>query len=791
MKFLHIRKYFLISFCALLITTGLAFAVETFQNNLLKIDVYQSSLGGVKITLYTSKPYTDPINVIKKTDLDYVIFMPETSSSISAKPTLKSAQEVIKNIDIKTQPYANQMKGYTKIIISTTKATNITPQVQTLNAAVLNKNEVTAPKKTVIVKQKTPPMPPAVKVGENRPQAKKGLPVKKELSRQKTGQYSYQSANQSSKSEKIKRNYSHQTPAQAPIIKQINQPKTINKPVGKAKTTPTKAKATVASSLPKPVPMPIKTAPAVGPRVAPKSISTATPNAAAPKATVTKLTPTAAKTPLPPATSADNTAQPQPLQPQPSQTPIGQGQQTPTPQTNNLPPSSQAEGQTAVGPQPQQTKVITSVQSPPMTDSSLYMKIGIGTIAILLLLLLSRAISKSNKKRRQQNADFINNSPVPPLEPEISSSAESFSDNIQGSKNWREKYKNYVASETPPENKQEDQPFEPEVEIEKPQQTIFDDTTVQENSEINTEEEIAPFEEPPAEQSLREEPPIEQPSFDESIFEEMKEQQPPFEEPEIEQALGAQPQVQQPEFEQPQVEEEYTQIFEEEMPKYQVAEEEQQTQEEEMEEEPSLLDELDEILAQGNIGEENEVSVEELFKDEFARILSPLDSLEVRRELDEEPTKSIEEMTEEYQKDLTPLEEIPVVDYEESPILEVEEPQEEIELLSLEPVETEEAEEEESITIEEPNDQEIIKSEFAIDKDKGFYLVDVENSSALVGHIKDKIFVIKQFDQKVHAPLQARLDEQKDGSSNYMAKVGSFRGLVEVTKKEMNLLIEL
>lgn len=733
MRFIHIRKYFLILSCVLLITTRLAFAVEAFQNNLLKMDVYHSSLGGVKITLYTSKPYTDPINVIKKTDLEYVIFMPETSSSISAKPTLKPAEEVIKDINIRTQPYENQLKGYTKIIISTTKATNITPQVQTLNAAALSKNEVTAPKKAEALKAKTPPVPPAVKLGENKPQAKKAQPVKE------SKQYHQVPTQAKSKMQNAKSENRYNYAPQAPVAQKVktNVQKSsakINKPQTAATTKPSapqKAKTPVASSLPKPVPV-------ATPKATPTAVKkAAVPKATAPRAEVPKTIPPAVKTALPPAPSIDKTEQPLQTQPQQEQIPIAtkEAQQTPTP-SENVPTTPQTEEQ----PVPQQAQNTPPAQSPTMSDNSMYIKLGLGSIGIILLLLLLRVASKANKKRRQQNADFINNSSTPPIEAEQQTVTESFSEDIPSGKNWREKYKSYVASENPPENRTE----EPEVEFEQPQpqETVFEDTTVQENPEINFEEnieEVVSFEEPQPEEPQFEQPPFEQLQFiqpEEQIEEEMPEYQVAAEEPEKQ-------------------EEKWQQV---------------QQQEEEMEEETSLLDELDEILAQGNIGEED-VSAEEIFKEEL-----------------EEPIKSIEEMTEEYQKDLTPLEEIPAVDFEESTILEIEEPQEEAELLSLEepPIEAQEPE-----VIEKPSEEEIIKSEFTIDKDKGFYLVDVEDSSALVGHIKDKIFVLKQFDQKIQSPLQARLDEQKDNSSNYMAKVGSFRGLVEVTKKEMNLLIEL
>jgi hypothetical protein len=89
------------------------------------------------------------------------------------------------------------------------------------------------------------------------------------------------------------------------------------------------------------------------------------------------------------------------------------------------------------------------------------------------------------------------------------------------------------------------------------------------------------------------------------------------------------------------------------------------------------------------------------------------------------------------------------------------------------------------------NPEEIVKSEFVIDAEKGFYLVDFEDASALVGHIEDEIFVLKRFKQRTNEKIQARLDETTPNSSNYMTRVGKFKGLVEVTPEKMNLLIEL
>lgn len=137
-KTFQINKYIVILVTIFLTGVQLAGAnEELFKNNLLKMDVYKTAQGSVKVTFYTTKPYTEAITVNKKGENDYVIFMPETSNSLTAKPSLKSASDVISNIEVKTQQYSQTQgqKGYTKIIISSLKPVEIIPQVQTLNTS--------------------------------------------------------------------------------------------------------------------------------------------------------------------------------------------------------------------------------------------------------------------------------------------------------------------------------------------------------------------------------------------------------------------------------------------------------------------------------------------------------------------------------------------------------------------------------------------------------------------------------------------------------------------------------
>ena len=112
-----------------------AFAIESdFKNSLLKVDYVRTGADSYTIRLFTQKPYSEPIKVIKKTNTNYYILLPETFHSIgSVAPTGD-----IKSTEVKLFPYAGQdlNNGYTKISIFTSKPLNISAQLNSSTGAV-------------------------------------------------------------------------------------------------------------------------------------------------------------------------------------------------------------------------------------------------------------------------------------------------------------------------------------------------------------------------------------------------------------------------------------------------------------------------------------------------------------------------------------------------------------------------------------------------------------------------------------------------------------------------------
>lgn len=80
-----------------------------------------------------------------------------------------------------------------------------------------------------------------------------------------------------------------------------------------------------------------------------------------------------------------------------------------------------------------------------------------------------------------------------------------------------------------------------------------------------------------------------------------------------------------------------------------------------------------------------------------------------------------------------------------------------------------------------------IKQSRAIDDNKGFYLVDMEDKLALMGRINDKFTVLKKFDDKDKQTLQVR----RDKDNLYMVRTDGFKALVDVAESRMGVLAEL
>lgn len=690
----------------LLVGMRIVSAGETFQNNLLKVDLYESSLGGVKMTLYTNKPYNDSVMVNKKSDSEYVILMPETSNSLTAKPSLRSVSNAVKNVEVKTQQYSGQIKGYTKIVVTTAKPIEIMPQVQVLSGApqISEKeyNELLAQSaKKNIGKAVTKPAQTTVKApAKATAKSAAKIPAKPPVYVQKPRE-SVKTIISETKATATK------TVSKKPVsVQKTVQQKVVNAPKV-VKETSKKAEAHVTKKAEAPA---VKKA-----EVPKKETALITPVAKVPVAkTATEETSKTQDVVTPAATSEPQTQVVKPEEkvgPAPAAT---TAQQTPVASNSTMKEISKLQVY---------KHMIKNQIKATLKKNNIYTLAGMALIPIILLLLVLRVIGKSVSKMKAQKSSFMANLKEKPVK------TTDIAGKITDDMNWKEKFKTYT-----------------EATKERAQEHAAPDN-MQESPELDDlfgEEEF-----PHIEDESRVSPEAAQ---EENFYGEVP--------AESAQAESAQ------DYEDPSAD-----IYREVDAYYDNQSVSNEAGEESFAQagtyaaETSALDQFGSTMGQ-EISEED-ISLDELFGADEEEIASRSEESfgYAVNPLIEEPVAVQKDFQVEFSDDFS----------FDTALMEDE--NEIVEGLTEE--------------LTEKSGKEIVTSEFVIDNNKGFYLVDFEDTTALVGHIADEIFVLKKFDKKIEGNLQARMDERKENSINYMTKVGKFKALVEVTPKNMNLLIEL
>lgn len=632
MKKIPLNKKKIIALFALLIFSVLeahvVWAIETFQNSLVKVELNETPTGGVSVNLYTSKPYKDIVSATKKNDFKYVILLPETSNSVITQPMIKPQSGVITNVEIKSQSYSNNIKGYTKVVILTTKPINITPHIQTIN-------KQAKPSTTVQT-------------------------VKPITTLQKTVVASKHQVSQ-------------------PLAAKSETRKTSVKETAKHVIIPTQK--VISASKPPVITQKIK---AVQKRLAPvyKEPVNRMVNEVQPMKQVQRIPEESVVTPTADESQTQGIQRLSVPQEEIQSPPIVQSNETLTPQNSTVQPQIQSEVITpTVKPERKIQKIKRTVKKiiiKAKSSINLYTLGGFALIVLLSILAILRSRRKNAQNIKQQTPDFIIKDAIVPPSPvqDYNEDIENIKIDIPDDMTWREKFQTYV--ETPKEEPQEQSHQEKELNNLVNNHFLSDNEIKDNITEGDIRKDM--------EQNDKNIPENEVISF----------------------------------------------------------------------EDDSILDELGKLVEDRM---EKDVSVEDVFGDEEQASLS--------NNLGFIPPSET----------IPPAGTVPVYSDANANELIFNEPTEE-DIGQIQEVENVKAED-------------IIQSEFPIDNEKGFYLVDYHDSTALVGHIADEIFVLKKFNVKVSGKIQARLDEKKENASNYMTKVGDFKGIVEVTPNKMNLLIEL
>lgn len=102
-----------------------AFGTENYINSIKSIEFKSSDNGNVSMMMYTKTNFTGNLTPIKRDASTYVIMLPNINSEMVNPPKLSAS---VQNIDIKTMPYTPSGKGYTKITIKTSPNINLNIQ---------------------------------------------------------------------------------------------------------------------------------------------------------------------------------------------------------------------------------------------------------------------------------------------------------------------------------------------------------------------------------------------------------------------------------------------------------------------------------------------------------------------------------------------------------------------------------------------------------------------------------------------------------------------------------------
>ena len=124
MKTRLVKKILVI--CASLMTLAPVMG-DDFKNSVVNMKFTKDSVGNLKVNVVTAKPYTNPVFVNRKEDNRYVILLPETSNAMCGRPVIDNVAGTVSGVTIKTQPYsAGGCKGYTKITITSPHPIKVT-----------------------------------------------------------------------------------------------------------------------------------------------------------------------------------------------------------------------------------------------------------------------------------------------------------------------------------------------------------------------------------------------------------------------------------------------------------------------------------------------------------------------------------------------------------------------------------------------------------------------------------------------------------------------------------------
>ena len=119
----YFKKKTLALVLASVISVAGSFAAENYKNSIMAINFEQSSNGALSMVVETRTAYSGNVSPVKKDANTYVLMLPEVNNMASTPDLTKVGH--IESVNIKTMPYSQDGKGYTRITIKTFNNVNL------------------------------------------------------------------------------------------------------------------------------------------------------------------------------------------------------------------------------------------------------------------------------------------------------------------------------------------------------------------------------------------------------------------------------------------------------------------------------------------------------------------------------------------------------------------------------------------------------------------------------------------------------------------------------------------
>ncbi|MBQ2984778.1 MAG: hypothetical protein IJD57_08300 [Candidatus Gastranaerophilales bacterium] len=132
----RVFKNLTLSVLSVALAGNIAFAVQNeYKNSLLKVELQKTSDNLYSVSLYTQNNFKEPVKIIKKSDLNYYILLPETKNKAA---TIVTNSKDIRNVTVESFKYegADVDNGYVKVNINTSKPLyfNVSTKLNTSSA---------------------------------------------------------------------------------------------------------------------------------------------------------------------------------------------------------------------------------------------------------------------------------------------------------------------------------------------------------------------------------------------------------------------------------------------------------------------------------------------------------------------------------------------------------------------------------------------------------------------------------------------------------------------------------